>query len=94
MHTRAVSSTDFSNLHPAIRDAVDGSIAKIVQVQNDEGPPATECFEHCERQAGKACMNRGRRVLEIASTPIFHICRYFLERGHGQHLRHIGQVLG
>ena len=57
--TRAVSSADFSNLRPAIRDAVDGSIAKIVQIQNNEAPPAAERYEHCERQAWEACMEWG-----------------------------------
>ena len=59
LHTQAVSSVDFSDLRPTTKDATDGSIAKIVQIQNDEGPPAAERFEHCERQTGEACMERG-----------------------------------
>ena len=48
----------FSDLRPTTRDTTDSSIAKIVQIQNDEGPPSAERFEHCERQTGEACMER------------------------------------
>ena len=49
-HTPAVSSIDFSDLRPAIGDAIAGSLAKIAQIQNDEGPPAAELFERIKRQ--------------------------------------------
>ena len=42
LHTRAVSSTDSSDLRLAIRDAINGGIAKIAQIQNDEDLPAAE----------------------------------------------------
>ena len=64
LHTPAVSSTHFSELRPAIRDAIDDSIAKIVQIQDDEGPPAAERFERIERQTREVCMELGRRVLQ------------------------------
>ena len=64
LHTPAASSTDIFDLRPAIRDAIDDSIAKIVQIQDDEGPPAAERFEHCERQTLEVCMELGRRVLQ------------------------------
>ena len=64
LHTPAVSSTHFSELRPAIRDAIDDSIAKIVQIQDDEGSPAAERFERIERQTLEVCMELGRRVLK------------------------------
>ena len=64
LHTPAGSSTDFSELCPAIRDAIDDSIAKIVQIQDDEGPPAAERFKRIERQTREVCMELGRRVLQ------------------------------
>ena len=38
------------------------SIAKIVQIQDDEDPSATERFEQIERQTQEVCMEMGRRV--------------------------------
>ena len=64
MHTRAVSSTDYLDLRPAIRDAIDGSIAKILQIRDDAGPLSPECFERVERRILEACMDLGRRVLQ------------------------------
>ena len=64
LHTPAVSSIDFSDLCPAIRDAIKDSLAEIVRIQNDEAPPAAERFEHYERRTQKACMELGRRVLQ------------------------------
>ena len=63
-HTPAVSSTGFSELRPAIREAIDGSIAKIVQIQNDESPLTAERFERIERQTREVCMELGRCVLQ------------------------------
>ena len=64
LHTPAVSSTHFSELRPAIRDAIDDSIAKIIRIQDDEGPPAAERFERIEHQTREVCMELGRRVLQ------------------------------
>ena len=64
LHTQAVSSTDQLDLRLAIRDAVDGSIAKILQIQNDEGPFTAERFEQVERRTLEVCMELGRRVLQ------------------------------
>ena len=64
LHTRAVSSTDQLDLRPAIRDAINGSIAKILQIQDDAGLLSPECFKRVERQTQEACMELGRRVLQ------------------------------
>jgi len=40
------------------------SIAKIVQIQDDEDPPATERFEQIERQTQEVCMEMGQRVVK------------------------------
>ena len=64
LHTPAVSSTRFSELRPAIRDAIDDSIAKIVRIQDDEGSLTAERFEWIERQTLEVCMELGRRVLQ------------------------------
>ena len=64
LHTPAVSSTDYSDLRPAIRDAINDSISKIVHIQNDEAPLTAERFEHYEHQTQEACMELGRRVLQ------------------------------
>ena len=64
LHTPAVSSTHFSELRPAIRDAIDGSIAKIVQIQDDADPLTAERFERIERQTREVCMELGRRLVK------------------------------
>ena len=64
LHTRAVSSTDQLDLRPAIRDAINESIAKILQIRDDAGPLAPERFERVERQILEVCMDLGRRVLQ------------------------------
>ena len=64
LHTPDVSSTGYSYLRPAIRDAIDDSISKIVHIQNGEAPLTAERFEHCERQIREACMELGQRVLQ------------------------------
>ena len=64
LHTRAVSSTDQLDLRPAIRDAINGSIAKILQIRDDAGPLSPERFERVERQILEACMDLGRCVLQ------------------------------
>ena len=38
LHTPACSSARFSDPCPATRDTIDDSIAKIVQIQDDDGP--------------------------------------------------------
>ena len=48
-HTPAVSSIDFSDLRPAIRDVIEDSLAKFAHIQSDEGPPAAKLFERIER---------------------------------------------
>ena len=63
-HTPAVSSIDFSDLRPAVKDAIKDSLARIVHIQNDAAPLTAERFEHCERQTREACMELGRRVLQ------------------------------
>ena len=60
----AVSSTDFSDLRPAIRDAIEDSLSKIVRIQNEEDPLTAECFERIEHQTRDAYMELGRRVLQ------------------------------
>lgn len=59
LHNRAASSTDFSDLLPVIRDAIDDSIAKIVHIQNDTDPLTPERFERIERLTLEACMELG-----------------------------------
>ena len=63
-HTPAVSSIDFSDFRPAIRDAIADSLAKITYIQNDEVPLTAERFARIERQTWEACMDLGRRVLQ------------------------------
>ena len=64
LHNQAVSSTVYSNLRSAIRDAIDDSIAQILQFQDDAVPLAPECVEQVERQTREVCMDLGRRVLQ------------------------------
>ena len=64
LHNQAVSSTVYSNLRPAIRDAIDDSITQILQFQDDADPLAPECFKQVELQTRKVCMDPGRRVLQ------------------------------
>lgn len=64
LHTPAVSSTDYSDLRPAIRDAIVGSLAKIVHIQNDKVPLTTERFDRIARQIWEACMELRHRVLQ------------------------------
>ena len=63
-HTPAVSSIDFSDLRPAIRDAIVGSLAKFAYIQSDEGPLTAELFERIARRTREACMELGRRALQ------------------------------
>ena len=64
LHNRAVSSTDQLDLRPAIRDAINDGIAKILQIRDDAGPLSPERFEDVERQTLEVCMELGRRVLQ------------------------------
>ena len=64
LHTPAASSTDIFDFRPAIRDAINDSIAKIVQIQDDEGPFTAERFERIERQTLEVCMELGRRLVK------------------------------
>ena len=64
LHTSAASSTDIFDVRPAIRDAIDDSIAKIVRIQDDEGPFTAERFERIERRTLEVCMELGRRLVK------------------------------
>ena len=64
-HTPAVSSTGFSELRPAIRDAIADSLAEIAGIQNDEGSLTAERFEQCERRIRKAA--HGLRPLAVCT---------------------------
>ena len=64
MHKQAVSSTDYSNLAPAIRDALYDGIDRLIQIQEDAGPLSPESFERVELQTLEVCMDMKRRILQ------------------------------
>lgn len=74
---RAVSSADFSDLRPVTRDAIDDSIAKIAQIQNDEAPPLPNALNIASVRPGRLAWNGAARAARGSGRSGCAIARNF-----------------